>query len=76
MLAAEPERMTPGSGATSTVPCALPTVLGIEQAPGLSHGVVDMYYGVSDEAMAGADLSLRDIFEALAGVDAMNPVTI
>jgi len=38
--------------------------------------VVHMYYGVSDEAMAGADLSMREIFEVLAGVDAMNPVTI
>ncbi|WP_304459324.1 glycoside hydrolase family 130 protein [Alicyclobacillus sendaiensis] len=39
-------------------------------------GVVHMYYGVSDEAMAGADLSMGDIFEALTGVDSMNPVTI
>ncbi len=42
MLAAEPERMTLGSGATSTVPCALPTVVGIEQAHGFSRVVVDI----------------------------------
>ncbi len=51
MLAAESERMTLGSGALSTVPCALSTVVEIEQAPGLSHGVVDSFHqGISSGA--------------------------
>ncbi len=33
--------MTPGSGAPSNVPDALPAMVGIEQAPGFSYGVVD-----------------------------------